>query len=197
MADCWSCGAERGDATFCPTCSVIQPVSPKLDFFRALGLAPRMALERADLDRAFREASKKVHPDRFSREARQERKLALAHTEVVNQAYKALRDPRTRGEYLLELQGTQVASETDRTEDPEFLMAMLEKQEALENAADDATVAAFRAETEARHGALIGLLEAYFDRKEGSLDGARQALVELRYLRRMLEQIALKEEELF
>ncbi|MEO1228525.1 MAG: Fe-S protein assembly co-chaperone HscB [Myxococcota bacterium] len=172
-------------------------MSPKLDYFRALGLSPSMALERASLDRAFRETSKRVHPDRFSREAPVQRKLALAHTELVNQAYKVLKDPRTRGEYLLMLSGQEVASETDRTEDPEFLMAMLEKQEALENASDDDTVAAFRAETEARYQHLIGTLEAWFDEGEGSLEAAKRALVELRYLRRMLEQIALKEEELF
>lgn len=196
MADCWSCGAERGESIFCGTCGLIQPVAPHLDYFAALGLERHMRLERAALDRAFREASKKVHPDRFPREEAAQRKLALAHTELVNQAYRTLKDPRSRGEYLLSLAGAEVAAETERTEDPAFLMEMLEKQEAVESARDADTVDGLKIEARARYEALLDRVARYFDEGEGSLEGARAALVELRFVRRMLDQIALVEQEL-
>lgn len=196
MADCWSCGAERGEAAFCTTCGRIQPLSGRLDDFSRLGLPRTMRLDRAVLDRAFREASKLVHPDRFPRERPEERRLALAHTEKVNEAYKRLKDPRIRAEYLLSLDGVDVAEETERTEDPAFLLAMLEKQEEVEAAPDEARIADLKAETRARYDHLLKLAERYFDDGEGDRDGVRAALSELRYLRRLLDQIALREEEL-
>lgn len=197
MADCWSCGAERGDAVFCGSCGVIQPLSKKLDDFAALGLPKKMALERRRIDKAFREASKKVHPDVFSKDTPEQRKLALAHTEKVNEAYRRLKDPRTRAEYLLALEGEDVASETERTEDPEFLMTMLERQEAVQFETDPEQLAETKADTVARVDGLLMICGQYFDEGQGDQGGVRAALVELRYLRRMLDQIKLKEEELF
>ena len=197
MADCWSCGAERGRAVLCTSCGLIQPVPEGLDYFRALELERRMRLGRDELDRAFRVASKKVHPDRFPRTEPKQRKLALAHTELVNEAYQTLKDPQRRAEYLLELEGLEVASEVERTEDPAFLLALLEKQEAVQMAAEDAELQIIKAETKARSDALFASLEGYFEEGEGEQQQARKALIELRYLRRMLEQISAKEEELF
>lgn len=197
MAECWSCGAEFGIAPFCGTCGAIQPVSDKLDFFSALGLEPKMTLERASLDRAFREASKKVHPDRFPREEPALRRLALAHTERVNEAYRTLKEPQKRAEYLLRLEGSEVAGETDRTDDPSLLMEMLEKQEKVQFARDPEVVAEMKAETKARYDGLMAIVADYFDNRTGDLASTRATLGELRYHRRMLDQIAQKEEELF
>lgn len=153
-----------------------------------------MGLERSALDRAFRERSKQVHPDRFPKDA-PERRLALAHTERVNQAYKALKDARLRAEHLLELSGAVVAGETERTEDPEFLMAMLEKQEAVE-AADEDRLEELADEAKRRRGTLLGRAEAFFDQGQGDVDEVKRALVELRYVRRLLERIEARFEEL-
>ena len=197
MGDCWSCGAERGRTPFCGSCGLIQSVSNELDYYNALGLSRRMGLERVDLDRAFREASKRVHPDGFSKEEPELRRLALRHTELVNRAYKTLRDPRTRGEYLLSLEGVDVASETERTDEPDFLMALLERQEAVQSASNESELEALRRQTQARYDELLGVAAKYFDDREGEQGAVRRALTELRYERRMLDQISRREEELF
>lgn len=197
MADCWSCGAERGDDPLCSTCQRVQPPSPRRDDFAALGLPRRMDIDRAALDRAFRDRSKRLHPDRFPREDREQRRFALAQTERVNQAYKRLRDPRGRGEHLLELEcGVPVAGETERTEDPAFLMAMLEQQERLEAMTDLDEVEAVRAATATRRDALLEQVRAYFDDGQGTADDARAALAEGRYVARMMEQVKRKLQEL-
>ena len=195
--DCWSCGAERGEAAFCTSCSLIQPVSPRLGYFEALGLEPSMQVDRKALDAAFREVSKKVHPDRFPRDEPEQRKMALAHTEIVNQGYRALKDPLKRAEYLLERRGVSLSGEHDKVEDPMFLMTMLEKQEALEETTDPDAVQSAKAETKARQKKLLALLAGWHDRAEGTDAEARAALIELRYLARMLELVGRKEEELF
>lgn len=197
MADCLSCGAERGESLVCNSCGALQPVTERTDYFSALGLEPRMSLRMPELDRAFRSVSKGVHPDRFPRDNSELRKRALRATEVVNQGYKTLKDPQKRGEYLLKLAGCEVATETERTEDQNFLLELLEQQEEIQMADESETVAELKSKTRARFDRLILVVTDYFDDGRGHLDDVRRALIELRYLRRMLDQIALKEDELF
>ena len=196
MAECWSCGAERAQAKFCIVCHVIQPVPEKVDYFDALNLMPSMRLTRVDIDKAFREISKLVHPDRFSKDEPTQRKLALMHSERVNQAYKVIKNEQTRAEHLLELRGMQVAAQTERTEDKMFLLDLLEKQEMIELIKDYDQLMSQKDLSKKRYKGLIQQLEVIFDDDQGTLDEARACLIELRYIRRMLELIESKEEEL-
>lgn len=196
MAECWSCGAERGDAAFCTTCNEIQPVSDRVDYFSTLGLERRMRQDRDAIEKGFREASRDVHPDRFGTASAVARKIALARTEKVNHAYRTLKDPQARAEYLMKLEGVDVAGEHKRTEDPAFLMEMLELQESVDQKNED--------ELEALHGDMkkrfdehLGALEGHFDRGEGSREDAVRSLDELRYLKRLLDRVDAKLEEMY
>ncbi|MCA9555644.1 MAG: Fe-S protein assembly co-chaperone HscB [Myxococcales bacterium] len=197
MADCWSCGAERGVDFFCPTCGKIQAASPKTTLFEALGLPARMRLERGDVDKAFREASRNVHPDRFAQAAPMERKLALQLTELVNQAHQTLRDPRRRAEYLLKAQGVEVGHDQARTRDRAFLMEMLELQERVDDTSDAAGLEEMLKDAKARTKHLLAGLEAYLDDGVGEQAVAARAVEELRYLERLAERIDAKLEEMY
>lgn len=195
MAECWSCGAERGDASFCTSCKKIQPVPKKESLFDALGLEPKMALDRSDLEKRFRERSKDVHPDRFGKTSAVERRLALEHTTRVNDAYRVLRDPRTRAEYLLELDGLKVGGEEERSDDPELLMLMMELQEKTASSDDEEELEKLLDDVTSRRRALLEKVEAYFDRKEGRREDVKKALDELRFVRRLEERIEHRLEE--
>ncbi len=195
MADCWSCGAERGHASFCPTCSKIQPISERTSLFDALGLQPQLALSRSDLEKAFRDISKVVHPDKFGAASSVERKLALAHTERVNTAYRSLKDPRTRAEYLMKLREGPEPGSSEAVKSPAFLMTMMERQEAIESKDEEALEEALDGlKTEMKDH--LTSLERFFDEGEGSVDEARQRLDELRYLERLRERTETRLEEL-
>lgn len=196
MAECWSCGAERGSATFCTSCHLIQPPSDKVDDFAALGLERKMGIDRKALDKAFREVSKAVHPDRFAKDQAQQRRYALGHTERVNQAYKRLKDRYGRAEALLELQGAVVAEGSDRTEDQALLLEMLEQQEAVASITDWDALSELKAGVKRRSESLLSVAERFFDEGQGQLEQVQEALAEGRYVRRMLQQIQRKEEEL-
>ena len=195
MADCWSCGAERGDASFCTTCGKIQAVPKQKTYFEALDLPRRMSLDREQIERRFRERSQKVHPDRFGRASAIERRLALEHTTWVNDAYRVLRDPRTRAEYLLSLEGVEVGHEEERASDPELLMTMMELQEQT-LVADAAELEQLLQQMRARRGELLSQAEAYFDRREGTKEIAKRALDELRFVRRLEERIEQRLDEM-
>lgn len=191
--DCWSCGAERGDELFCTTCSKIQPVSEKLTYFDLLRLERKMSVKRMDVESAFRDASKKVHPDLYGQASSIERKLALRATEAVNHAYRALRDPRTRAEYLLSLEG---ATAEGRSQDPMFLMEMMELGETIDELKDEDGLESMQGDLQGRFDGLIARLTGYFDRAEGTRDDAAQALEELRYIRRLVDRVDQRLEDM-
>src|SRR6266568_2942738 len=108
---CWSCSVAHNDATlFCPHCSKIQP-PPGGDYFSVFGLAPRLGLDLGELEHEFHRLSRKLHPDRFARAHENEKQWSLADTALLNDAYRTLKDPIRRTEYLLKLHGAEIGEE--------------------------------------------------------------------------------------
>ena len=102
---CWSCSVAHNESTlFCPHCSKIQP-PPGGDYFSVFGLEPRLNLDLAALEHEFHRLSRRLHPDRFARASENEKQWSLADTALLNDAYRTLKDPLRRTEYLLKLRG--------------------------------------------------------------------------------------------
>ena len=81
------------------------PRTSNQDFFAVFGLDRRMNLARADLEYRFYTLSRKLHPDNFYRASKEEQESSLDQSARLNDAYRTLRDPVTRAEYLLSLEG--------------------------------------------------------------------------------------------
>ncbi len=108
---CWSCSIGHNDSTlFCPHCSKIQP-PPGGDFFQVFDLPRGFQIDLAALEHEFHRLSRKVHPDRFARAQENERQWSLADTALLNDAYRTLKDPLYRTEYLLKLEGAEIGEE--------------------------------------------------------------------------------------
>jgi molecular chaperone HscB len=102
---CWSCSVAHNESTlFCPDCSKIQPPTVG-DYFSVFGLKPRLNLDLAALEQEFHRLSRRLHPDRFARASESEKQWSLADTALLNDAYRTLKDPLRRTEYLLKLAG--------------------------------------------------------------------------------------------
>jgi molecular chaperone HscB len=86
-----------------------------------------------------------VHPDRFVHAGDAERRASMQWTTRVNEAYRTLSNPVQRAKYLLELEGVDVAFETNTAMPAEFLMRQMELREALEQAGDAKDAAALDA----------------------------------------------------
>lgn len=153
---CWHCHQISAENPVCPHCATIQPVRPEADYFSLLGLeAKRMRLEPERLEEAFYALSRQVHPDRYQNRSPKEREIAEERAARVNVAYRTLRDPIARTEYLLTLEATP-SHETQDQSPAGFLHEMMELKE---------TVEAYRDADEADRGGL-----------EGALKEAREAL---------------------
>jgi molecular chaperone HscB len=110
-AACWTCSAAlTSSALLCPACNKVQPASTA-DYFQALGLERKLGLDTAALEREFHRLSRRLHPDRFARATPEEQQWSLANTALLNDAYRTLRDPLQRTEYLLKLEGLEIGEE--------------------------------------------------------------------------------------
>ncbi len=99
-----------------------------MQYYEALGLEPKLALDSEDLKKRFYDRSRQWHPDRFSRASSAEQQKALDMTAILNDAFRALRDPITRAEYLLEQSGLGPS----KSAPPELLEEVFELNMALD-----------------------------------------------------------------
>ena len=76
-------------------------------YFTLFSLPPHLTIDTAALEKSFYALSRKLHPDRFASKPVAEQQNALAESSALNDAYRTLRDPILRTEYLLALQGIQ------------------------------------------------------------------------------------------
>jgi molecular chaperone HscB len=107
------------------------------DYFDVFGLPRKLQIDLDALQRSFYELSRRHHPDFHQGAGAEEQARALEASALVNRAYRALRDPVKRVEYLIALEeGREVREETTaKAKVPTDLLAeMLEVQEALEEA---------------------------------------------------------------
>lgn len=107
---CWSCGSMRA-AHFCESCGKVQPPAP-VDYFTFFGLPPKLNLDVAALEKEFYELSRKLHPDLNARSGSQEQEWSLEQSSLLNDAYRTLRDPIKRTQYLLRLEGVELEEQS-------------------------------------------------------------------------------------
>lgn len=103
------------------------------DAFDRLGLPRRFVLDAGELERAYLAHSRAVHPDYHLAGASADLDASLELSAAVNEAYNTLRDPFTRAEHLLALEGGPSASEHKQLP-PAFLAEMLDAREEVEQA---------------------------------------------------------------
>jgi molecular chaperone HscB len=107
------------------------------DYFTVFGLPRKLGVDGEALQRRFYELSRQHHPD-FHQGAGAERQAeVLGQSALINRAYRALREPLARVQYLIALEEGREVREgaTDKPKAPrELLEEMMEVQEALEEA---------------------------------------------------------------
>src|SRR6201988_5399481 len=107
---CWSCGDMRA-AHFCASCGKVQPPAP-VAYFTFFGLPPKLNLNVAMLEKDFYELSRKLHPDLNARAGSQEQEWSLQQSSLLNDAYRTLKDPIKRTQYLLTLEGVELEEQS-------------------------------------------------------------------------------------
>ena len=105
------------------------------DYFTFLGLPRRLDIDMALLEQRFRELSRQYHPDYFYNAPAKERIAALERSSHLNDAYRTLRNPVSRIEYLLALEGLPLTQPGDAS--PKVPPSLLEEVFALNEELDE------------------------------------------------------------
>jgi len=105
-----------------------------LDPFETLGLPRRYGVDLRSAEKAHRELSRTLHPDKYASGTPTERRDALTKAADVNEAWRIVRDPIRRAEALFSLAGIPVGETNEPKPSPDLLMEVLEKREALADA---------------------------------------------------------------
>jgi molecular chaperone HscB len=123
---CWSCGTMRA-THFCSSCGKVQPPIP-VDYFAFFGFPRKLNLDTAKLEKGFYALSRRLHPDVFGQANDKERAWSLEQSSMLNDAYRTLKDPIKRTEYLLRLEGVELEEQSKQATEKARATGELKKQ---------------------------------------------------------------------
>lgn len=103
-----------------------------MNHFELFGLPTQFELDGGLLSSQFRELQRQFHPDKFATASERDRLLSVQKATQINDAYQILKDPISRAEYLLMLNGFDIRGEQKTLQDPLFLMEQMELREELD-----------------------------------------------------------------
>jgi molecular chaperone HscB len=129
---CWSCQERSLGTHFCSSCGKLQQIPNAIDYFALFELPKKLWIEMDGLEKKFLQLSWKLHPDNFVNSSELERELSLKRSSELNDAYRVLRDPVARVEYLLGIEGLRKEGEHQQQAPPELLEEVFALNESLD-----------------------------------------------------------------
>jgi molecular chaperone HscB len=167
---CWSCHERTIGTHFCSSCGKMLQVPEKSDYFAMFEIPRKLWIEMSGLEKKFLQLSWKLHPDNYVNATPEEREISLKRSSELNDAYRTLREPVARVEYLLAIEGARVEGKNKQQAPPELLEEVFELNESLdelrETKAASGDTSALRVKLESA--------EKNFQAKLGEVDGELQ-----------------------
>lgn len=112
---------------FCSACGKVQPPVP-VDYFQFFGFPRKLNLDTAALEKEFYALSRRLHPDMSAQAETQERAWSLEQSSLLNDAYRTLKDPIKRTEYLLRLEGVELEEQSKQATEKARASGEIKKQ---------------------------------------------------------------------
>ncbi|XP_016054111.1 PREDICTED: iron-sulfur cluster co-chaperone protein HscB, mitochondrial isoform X1 [Miniopterus natalensis] len=191
---CWNCGGPggpiRGDGFFCPQCRALQPPDPTRDHFSLMDCNRSFKVDTAKLQHRYQQLQRLVHPDFFGQRSQTEKDFSEKHSTLVNDAYKTLLAPLSRGLYLLKLHGVEIPEGTDYEMDRQFLMEIMDINEKLAEAQSEAAMKEIEYIVRAKQEELTDCVSRAFEQDD--FEKAKEILTKMRYFSNVEEKIKLK-----
>ena len=88
-----------------------------MNYFEVFSLPEKLAIDTAALEKQFYAMSRRLHPDRFASRPAAEQEEALRQSSLLNDAYRTLKDPILRTQYLLKLHGVELEEQSKAATD--------------------------------------------------------------------------------
>ncbi|QJD88994.1 Fe-S protein assembly co-chaperone HscB [Duganella dendranthematis] len=102
--------------------------------FELFNLPLQFAVDAVALDSAYRDVQGRVHPDKFVNATDAEKRVAMQWATRANEAYQTLKNPQKRAQYMCELAGVDLQTESNTSMPMAFLMQQMEWREELGDA---------------------------------------------------------------
>ena len=158
--------------------------------FELFNLPQRFALDTSALDAAYRDVQGRVHPDKFVNATDAEKRVAMQWATRANEAYQTLKNPQKRAQYLCELNGVDLQTESNTAMPMAFLMQQMEWREALGEARGDKDVDALEAlDRQLRNERKAKLLDIEHQIDAGDFHAAAQGVRALMFLEKFGEEV--------
>jgi len=113
-------------------------LEPNSTYFSIFSLPQHLVIDTAALEKSFYALSRRLHPDRFAARPAAEQQAALAESSRLNDAYRTLRDPIARTEYLLKLEGVEMEEQSRAATDAAKAAGTAKKQVVPEDLLEEA-----------------------------------------------------------
>src|SRR5215470_15434349 len=168
---CTGCHERLQGPFICGNCGKLQPTEGT-DYFALFGLPRKLWIEMGELEQKFLQMSWKLHPDNFVNASEEERELSLRQSSELNDAYRTLRDPIGRVEYLLAIEGERREGEKKQQAPPELLEEVFELNESLDELREAKAAAGELNSLKVR----LEAAEKSFQTKLGEVDGELQSV---------------------
>ncbi|MED5524660.1 Fe-S protein assembly co-chaperone HscB [Gallaecimonas pentaromativorans] len=162
--------------------------------FALFDLPEGFELDKDELASRYRRLAAALHPDRFASGSERDRAQALAKTALLNDAFDTLRHATRRAEYLLSLNGLELADESRTLKDTAFLMQQMEWREALMDVEDADGIDTMRKTILAARAELHQEFAAQYGQQD--FDTAADTVRKLKFVDKMLIEIERLEESL-
>jgi molecular chaperone HscB len=131
----------------------------------------KLWVEMASLEQKFLQLSWKLHPDNYVNATQEEREISLKRSSELNDAYRTLRDPVGRVEYLLAIEGARKEGQNKQQAPPELLEEVFELNESLDELREAKASGTDTASLKHR----LEAAEKNFEEKLSEVDGQLQA----------------------
>lgn len=168
---CWNCHERTFGTHFCSSCGKVLQVPEQSDYFAMFELPRKLWIEMGALEQKFLQLSWKLHPDNFVNATREERDISLKRSSELNDAYRTLREPVARVEYLLAIEGAREEGQNKQQAPPELLEEVFELNESLDELREAKASGGDTANLKHR----LEAAEKNFEQKLSEVDGQLQA----------------------
>src|ERR1700676_3695393 len=129
---CTNCHERATGTHICSSCGKLLQLPQGTDYFALFEMPRKLWIEMNVLEQRFLQLSWKLHPDNFVNASEEDRALSLKRSAELNDAYRTLRDPIGRVEYLLAIEGERQEGEKKQQAPPELLEEVFELNESLD-----------------------------------------------------------------
>jgi molecular chaperone HscB len=168
-----------------------------MNHFELFGLPLQFQLDGSLLSSTFRDLQRQYHPDNFVSDDAEQLK-AVQKASQINDAYRVLKSPLLRAEYLLSLNSVDIRGEQQTLQDPMFLMEQMELREELEAIAESADpeegLFDFDAKVRKMHKSALNVMQDFLEKS--AWEEAADAVRKLKFIEKLAHEVELVEERL-